>query len=77
MKNKLIKLLSILFIFAINLSCAQLGETFIREDKDIVSPNEINYDLELVHENDEIIWAIEFLRTTQLGYCQIRKINSL
>ena len=66
MKNKLIKLLSILFIFATNLSCAQLGETFIREDKDIISPDEINYDLELVHENDEIIWAIEFFEDNSI-----------
>ena len=66
MKNKLIKLLSILFIFVINLSCAQFGETFTREDKDIVSPVEINYDLELVHENDEIIWAIEFFEDNSI-----------
>ena len=54
------------FLFITNISCAQLGETYVREDKTIVSPDEINYDLELVHEKDGIIWAIEFFEDNSI-----------
>ena len=54
------------FLFITNVSCAQLGETYVREDKNIVTPNEINYDLELVHEKDGIIWAIEFFEDNSI-----------
>ena len=56
----------ILFLITVNISCAQFGETYVREDKNIVTPSEINYDLKLVHAKDGIIWAIEFFEDNSI-----------
>ena len=56
----------ILFLITVNISCAQFGETYVREDKNIVTPSEINYDLKLIHAKDGIIWAIEFFEDNSI-----------
>ncbi len=67
MKNIKIILLLLLFL---NISCAQFGETWIKEDKTIVKPNETNYTIENIFDDVEIPWSIEFINEETIIYAE-------
>ena len=67
MKNIKIILLLLLFL---NISCAQFGETWIKEDKTIVTPNETNYTIENIFDDVEVPWSIEFINEETIIYAE-------
>ena len=60
MKNKF-SISILLGIFIINYSCAQDLKPLDKENKNSIITNEDNYEMELVFEDENIIWGIEFL----------------
>ena len=60
MRNKF-SISILLGIFIINYSCAQDLKPLDQEDKNSIITNEDNYEMELVFEDENIIWGIEFL----------------
>ena len=73
MKNKF-SISILLAIFIINYSCAQDLKPLDKENKNSIITNEENYEMELVFEDKNIIWGIEFwkslkrlLNTSQLN----------
>ena len=60
MKNKF-SISILLAIFILNYSCAQDLKPLDQEDKNSIITNEDNYEMELVFEDENIIWGIEFL----------------
>ena len=60
MKNKF-SISILLAIFILNYSCAQDLKSLDQEDKNSIITNEDNYEMELVFEDENIIWGIEFL----------------
>ncbi len=67
MKNIKIILLLLLFL---NISCAQFGETWIKEDKTIVTPNGTNYTIENIFDDVEVPWSIEFINEETIIYAE-------
>ena len=60
MKNKF-SISILLAIFIINYSCAQDLKPLDQENKNSIITIEENYEMELVFEDENIIWGIEFL----------------
>ena len=67
MKNIKIILLLLLFL---NISCAQFGETWIKEDKTIVKANGTNYTIENIFDDVEVPWSIEFINEETIIYAE-------
>ena len=62
----------IFLILSINISCAQLGETYIRDDETINIPETINYEIKNIYSDVEIPWSIEFLNNETIIYAEKR-----
>ena len=65
MKNKF-SISILLAIFIINYSCAQDLKPLDKENKNSIITNEENYEMELVFEDENIIWGIEFLNDNSI-----------
>jgi len=59
MKNKF-SISILLAIFILNYSCAQDLKPLDKENENTILTDEVNYEIELVFENENIIWGIEF-----------------
>ena len=64
--NKFFSLTVILGLILSNFSCAQNQKPSQNEGKNLKITDEINYEMELVFEDENIIWAIEFFEDNSI-----------
>jgi len=64
--KKVFSISILLGIFIINYSCAQDLKPLDLENNNIILTDEVNYEMELVFEDENIIWAIEFFEDNSI-----------